>query len=151
MQVIDCRRLPSRARKHAATSPLSLVTAAAFPPASEYTTASSPARDHACVFCVCFILCDRLPVYRACREPCPSLVPLSSPYFETELCVTAAAASLRWIVRSSRLTAAALALPSSECHACPPTLSLQCPLLVTAVTFPIQMDKLWEQARVDYY
>ena len=53
----DCRRLPSRAREHAATSPLSRVTAAAFPPASEYATASSFARDHACVLC----LCDRPP------------------------------------------------------------------------------------------
>ena len=54
-----CRRLPSRAREHAATSPLSRVTAA-FPPASEYATASSLARDHACVLC----LCDR-PLYSA--------------------------------------------------------------------------------------
>ena len=50
----------ARAREHAATSPLSRVIAAACPLASEYDTASSPARDHACV-CVCFILCNRLP------------------------------------------------------------------------------------------
>ena len=56
----------ARAREYAATSPLSRVTAAAFPLASEYDTASSPARDHTCV-CVCFIKCDRLP-YTACVE-----------------------------------------------------------------------------------
>ena len=50
----------TRTREYAATSPLSRVTAAAFPLASEYDTASSPARDHTYV-CVCFILCDRLP------------------------------------------------------------------------------------------
>ena len=48
----DCCRLPSCAREHAATSSLSRVTAAAFPPASEYTTAYSPARDHVCVLCL---------------------------------------------------------------------------------------------------
>ena len=57
--VSDCRRLFSRATKHAATSPLSRVTVAAFL-ASEYATPSSPAGDHACV-CVCFILCYRIP------------------------------------------------------------------------------------------
>ena len=75
----DCRRLLSRARKHAATSPLSRVTAAAFLLASEYATASSPAGDHACI-CVCFILC-----YRVRREPSPSLAPLQSTYCESEL------------------------------------------------------------------
>ena len=54
----DCSR--HGAREYAAISPLSRVTAAAFPLASEYDTASSPARDHTCV-CVCFISCDRLP------------------------------------------------------------------------------------------
>ena len=49
----------ARARVYAATFPLSRVTDAAFPIASKYDTASSPARDHTCV-CVCFILCDRL-------------------------------------------------------------------------------------------
>ena len=64
----------------------SRVTAAAFPLASEYDTASSPARDHACV-CVCFILCDRLPrtVYRVRHEPSPSLASLPSTYCELEL------------------------------------------------------------------
>ena len=37
----DCCRLLSRAIEHAATSPFSRVTAAAFPLASEYATASS--------------------------------------------------------------------------------------------------------------
>ena len=55
-------------RKYAATSPLSRVTAAAFPLASEYDTASSPARDHTCV-CVCFILCDRLPYTAYVESP----------------------------------------------------------------------------------
>ena len=50
----------ARAREHAATSPLSRVTAVAFPLDSEYDTASSTARDHACI-CVCFILCDHIP------------------------------------------------------------------------------------------
>ena len=58
----------ARARKYAATSPLSRVTAAAFPLASEYDTASSPARDHTCV-CVCFILCDRLPYTAYVESP----------------------------------------------------------------------------------
>ena len=43
----------ARAGEYAATSPLSRVTAAAFPLASEYDTASSPVRDHTCV-CVCY-------------------------------------------------------------------------------------------------
>ena len=64
----DCHRLLSRARKHAATSPLSRVTAAAFLLASEYATASSPARDHACV-CVCFILCYRIPYIAYVASP----------------------------------------------------------------------------------
>ena len=34
----ECRRLRSGAREYAATSPLSQVTAAAFPPAGEYAT-----------------------------------------------------------------------------------------------------------------
>ena len=85
----DCHRLLSRARNHAATSPLSRVTAAAFLLASEYATASSPAGDHACV-CVCFILCYRIPytrirVYRVCREPSPSLAPLQSTYCESDI------------------------------------------------------------------
>ena len=52
----------ARAREHAAraTSPLSRVTAAAFPLPSEYDTASSPARDHACV-CVCCVTAYRIP------------------------------------------------------------------------------------------
>ena len=58
----------ARAREYAATSPLSRVTAAAFPLASEYDTASSPARDHTCV-CVCFILCDRLPYTAYVESP----------------------------------------------------------------------------------
>ena len=62
----DCSR--HGAREYAAISPLSLVTAAAFPLASEYDTASSPARDHTCV-CVCFILCDRLPYTAYVESP----------------------------------------------------------------------------------
>ena len=58
----------ARAKVYAATSPLSRVTAAAFPLASEYDTASSPARDHTCV-CVCFILCDRLPYTAYVESP----------------------------------------------------------------------------------
>ena len=58
----------ARAREYAATSPLSRVTAAAFPLASEYDTASSLARDHTCV-CVCFILCDRLPYTAYVESP----------------------------------------------------------------------------------
>ena len=58
----------ARAREYATTSPLSRVTAAAFPLASEYDTASSPARDHTCV-CVCFILCDRLPYTAYVESP----------------------------------------------------------------------------------
>ena len=58
----------ARAREYAATSPLSRVTAAAFLLASEYDTASSPARDHTCV-CVCFILCDRLPYTAYVESP----------------------------------------------------------------------------------
>ena len=81
----DCHRLLSRARKHAATSPLSRVTAAAFLLASEYATSSSPAGDHACI-CVCFII-FMLPhtVYRVRREPSPSLAPLQSTYCESKL------------------------------------------------------------------
>ena len=79
----------ARAREYAATSPLSRVTAAAFPLASEYNTASSPARDRPCV-CVCFILCDRLP-YTAHVASRASLAPLPSTYCESELGVTAAA------------------------------------------------------------
>ena len=56
------------AREYAATSPLSRVTAAAFPLASEYDTASSSARDYTCV-CVCFILCDRLPYTTYVESP----------------------------------------------------------------------------------
>ena len=48
----------ARELEYAAISPLSRVTAAAFPLASEYDTASSPARDQVYV---CFISCDRLP------------------------------------------------------------------------------------------
>ena len=62
------RRETARAREYAATSPLSRVTAAAFPLASEYDTASSPARDYTCV-CVCFILCDRLPYTAYVESP----------------------------------------------------------------------------------
>ena len=58
----------ARAREYAATSPLSRVIAAAFPLASKYDTASSPARDHTCV-CVCFILCDRLPYTAYVESP----------------------------------------------------------------------------------
>ena len=58
----------ARAREYAATSPLFRVTAAAFPLASEYDTASSPARDHTCV-CACFILCDRLPYTAYVESP----------------------------------------------------------------------------------
>ena len=61
----DCSR---QIREYAATSPLSRVTTAAFPLASEYDTASSPARDHTCV-CVCFILCDRLPYTAYVESP----------------------------------------------------------------------------------
>ena len=62
----------ARAREYAATSPLSRVTTAAFPLASEYDTASSPARDHTCV-CVCFILCDRLPYTYTAYVESPAL------------------------------------------------------------------------------
>ena len=58
----------ARAREYAATSPLSRATAAAFPLASEYDTASSPARDYTCV-CVCFILCDGLPYTAYVESP----------------------------------------------------------------------------------
>ena len=58
----------ARAREYTATSPLSRVTAAAFPLASEYDTASSPTRDYTCV-CVCFILCDRLPYTAYVESP----------------------------------------------------------------------------------
>ena len=71
----------ARAGEYAATSPLSRVTAAAFPIASEYDTASSPARDHTCV-CVCFILCDRLPYTAYVESPalawCLYQVPIMS-------------------------------------------------------------------------
>ena len=46
----------ARAREYAATSPLSRVTAAAFPLASEYDTASSPAmRPHVCLCLLHFV------------------------------------------------------------------------------------------------
>ena len=47
------------------TPPLSRVTAAAFPLASEYATASSPARDHACFL----RLRDRLPYTAYVESP----------------------------------------------------------------------------------
>ena len=62
----DCSR--HGAREYAAIFPLSRVTAAAFSLASEYDTASSPARDHTCV-CVCFISCDRLPYTAYVESP----------------------------------------------------------------------------------
>ena len=64
-----CRRLPSHAREHGAASPLFPVTAAATPLAREYSAAPSPASEHAHMFSVCFILCDRPPLYRVRREP----------------------------------------------------------------------------------
>ena len=113
----DCSR--HGAREYAAISPLSRVIAAAFPLASEYDTASSPARDHTCV-CVCFISCDRLPYTAYVESPalawCLYQVPIVSQSYE----YLPPPPCFRWIARPSRLTRLLPPRVYSSRVSCPP-------------------------------
>ena len=92
----DCSR--QRVRRY-----LSRVTAAAFPLASEYDTASSPARDHTCV-CVCFILCDRLPYTAYVESPALAWRLYQVPIVSQSCEKLPPPPCFRWIARPSRLT-----------------------------------------------
>ena len=106
----DCSR--HGAREYAAISPLSRVTAAAFPLASEYDTASSPARDHTC---------DSLPYTAYVESPalawCLYQVPIVSQSCEQ----LPPPPCFRWIARPSRLTRLLPPRVYSTRVSCPPT------------------------------